>query len=357
VNLLSTAQMHSRAVEALGLDPNAIDLDTPEAVSAALRRAAGLLCPCAPTTLKRAVTGPLERLSESVDRLSELVEETLEALVASGDLMEIKPTNPELGPHQRLVFAGPPSFVRRTSGSVLVLGVAPDGLSPLGGDLTQRVEYVNHARWIHPRGTEDLGALLDQLGLLEVSAESWLKAPKMEAASLHVDRLGAMLEAQPPPGEPERLLVIEPTEPVTYYKGRWSNASERTGRFVGRRPQAYGADLWCFVELARGQVRRLLDFPLANSRYRGCDEAWCLQMALDAVAGHPQCFQTRKGVDGRVVIEFFSPVPLWSRRRWDFVGEPVAATGCLFAYSLGQAEADEEMEFARKRLWLTDRTS
>jgi hypothetical protein len=50
----------------------------------------------------------------------------------------------------------------------------------------------------------------------------------------------------------------------------------------------------------------------------------------------------------------FSPVPMWARRRWDAVGEPVTLSGCVFAYRFGAAELEEEARFARDVLWLAE---
>jgi hypothetical protein len=55
-------------------------------------------------------------------------------------------------------------------------------------------------------------------------------------------------------------------------------------------------------------------------------------------------------------MEFFSPVPMWARRRWDAVGEPLTASGCLFAYRLAETELTEEVRFAREALWLDEMT-
>jgi hypothetical protein len=53
-------------------------------------------------------------------------------------------------------------------------------------------------------------------------------------------------------------------------------------------------------------------------------------------------------------MEFFSPVPMWARRRWDAVGEPTPASGCLFACTIPDAELAEERKFAREMLWLEE---
>jgi hypothetical protein len=77
-------------------------------------------------------------------------------------------------------------------------------------------------------------------------------------------------------------------------------------------------------------------------------------MALDAQRSSPQRFRVTQSVGGAVLLEFFSPVPAWARRRWDAIGEPVPSTGSLFAYRIPKAEFDEERRFARAMLWLDE---
>jgi hypothetical protein len=105
-----------------------------------------------------------------------------------------------------------------------------------------------------------------------------------------------------------------------------------------------------------GYPERLIDLPVAHSRWHGCDEAWHLQMAIDAQRGEHQRFRLRPGPGSTRVMELFSPVPMWSRRRWDAVGDPLTASGCLFAYRLPEAEVAEEVRFAREALWLDEMT-
>jgi hypothetical protein len=108
------------------------------------------------------------------------------------------------------------------------------------------------------------------------------------------------------------------------------------------------------MEMRDGNPERLIDFPLAGSRWRGCDEAWHLQMAIDAQRGEPQQYRIRIGPGNTRVIELFSPVPMWARRKWDAVGEPVSTSGCLFAYRLAESEIAEELRFAHEVLWLDE---
>ena len=123
---------------------------------------------------------------------------------------------------------------------------------------------------------------------------------------------------------------------------------------VGRRAQAYGADLWCYVEVDRGIPVRFVDLPLANSVWRGCDEAWRLQAAIDCERGTPQVFRRRSGPKGTDVIDLFSPMPMWARRRWDAVGEPIESSGCLFSYKFRNGEVLEEVDFLKDKLWIAE---
>jgi hypothetical protein len=98
----------------------------------------------------------------------------------------------------------------------------------------------------------------------------------------------------------------------------------------------------------------MIDLPRPGISWRGCDEAWHLQMAIDAERGARQRFRVSSGAADSIVLEFFSPVPAWARRRWDAIGEPVPLNGCLFAYRIGRRELDEERRFARDALWLEE---
>jgi hypothetical protein len=77
-------------------------------------------------------------------------------------------------------------------------------------------------------------------------------------------------------------------------------------------------------------------------------------MAIDARRGVPQRFRVRSGPHGGSLLEFFSPVPAWARRRWDAIGELVPSTGCLFAYYVPKEELEEERRFIRDVLWLDE---
>ncbi|MEC9363128.1 MAG: hypothetical protein VYC42_07880 [Pseudomonadota bacterium] len=351
---LTVAEVHAEKIRELGLDPDALDLTTPEGLAGALRRAASYLCPCSAATLVRAVVRPLRGLVPDLDNSKVLVEETLEAMISHGDVIE-QPEVQDGSPSTRLLlYAAPASFVVRQSGLVVLLGIAADQLSPLPSELEQRIQYIGHVRRLSPvSGNEDLRSELRQLGLIEFSSDAWLKGPKASTASQAVAASDRALDVALPSRDIPGLLLLDPTKPVRYYRGRWAEPKTQTGRFVARRQQAYGADLWCYAHLTNGQPERMIDFPRRGSRWRGCDEAWHLQMAIDAQRGSPQRFRVTPSGDA-VVLEFFSPAPAWARRRWNAIGEPVPMSGSLFAYRIPKAEIDEERRFVHEALWLDE---
>lgn len=351
---LTAVEVHARKIRELGLDPEGLDLMTPEGLAGALRRAASYLCPCSAATLVRAVVRPLRGLVPDLDHARELVEDTLDAMVAHGDLLEQPEVQDGAQSARVLLYAAPVSFVVRHSGLVVLLGVAADQLSPLPSELERRIQYLGHIRRLSPSSaSEDLRGELRELGLLELTSDAWLRGPKSRTASQLLAANDRALDAVAPSRDIPGLVLLDPTKPVRYYRGRWIEPRAQTGRFVARREQAYGADLWCYVQLTNGQPERMIDLPQRGSRWRGCDEAWHLQMAIDAHRGGAQRFRVTPSGQA-VVIEFFSPAPAWARRRWDAIGEPVPTTGGLFAYRIPKAEIEEERRFVHEALWLEE---
>ena len=347
---LTAAEVHTNKVAELGLDQTEFDLTSVEAVAASLRRSASFLCPCAATTLVRAVADPLRGLVKETEDIRGIVRETLEAMIAHGDLIEHRDIEDPAPGGPILLYAAPPSFVRRESGAAILLGVS----NPALDSLAARIEYVGHLRRLSPGLGEDLSSELQQVGFREVSLQQWLRAPQGETPAQHLAHFDLLLDRTQPSGEVPGLTLLDSERSVRYYPGRWTSVGSLSGRFVARRSQAYGADLWCYIEMSGGRPERLLDLPLADSRWRGCDEAWRLQMAIDANRGSPQLFRIHSGPGNSYAMQFFSPIPMWARRRLDSVGNPISAPGCLFAYRLAEAELAEEVRFAGEVLWLEE---
>jgi len=340
----------------LGLDPNSIDLTSTEAVANAVRRAAGLFCPCAPATLVRGVVRPLRGLTPNLQDHQELVENVLEALVALGDLLEHHEINAQESLVKRtMLYAAPPSFVLRESGIALLLGAAPDGMAPLPDDLQGRVEHVGHIRRLPTETLSEPAADLLKLGLVQLSMDSWLRSPREEPASTFIARYDRLLDGASASGVVQDVELLDSDDPRELYRRRWHQLGKQSGRFVARRPQAYGAPVWCYLEVERGCPKRLIDLPTGPGR--GCDEAWHLQCAIDASSSREHHVRVRSGPTNTLILEVFFPVPSWVRRRWDAFGEAITSRGCLFAYKFPAPELLEELEFLRMKLWTVTRHS
>ncbi len=339
--------------ETLGLNGSGCTSVDDDLLIALVRRCAGICCPCSKATLRRSLTEALQYLSDSAELLGERIEVIVEGLVVTGDLLELHDVS-TLDPSVRgtWVFAAPPSYVVRPNDEIFLIGIVSDQDVFLPESLGSRICARGYTRLIKPEPGENLAARIEEQGLQRLSERSWLRSPKPEEAGRVLERYRGRLGEVPPSGEVEDLEVLVPEQPVTYYRGRWKSSEGKTGTFVGRRPQEYGAPIWCFVELAGGTARRFMDMPRKRSHWRGCDEAWHLQMAIDADRGQPQRYRVHSG-DAEWRFEFFSPLPAWAERRLITFGRAVQAGSCLMAYALPCSAAEDEERFLQKTLWLS----
>ena len=212
---LSADEVHAQKVAELGLDPGALDLTSVEAIAGALRRVASVLCPCTAPTLVRGVVRPLRGLVDDLATIKNRVEETLEAMIAHGDILEHRDIEGEPGfGATSFLYAAPASFVARESGAVILLGVASDQGSAVPDDLEARIEYVNHLRRLTAGPAEDLRSEILQLGLIEVSYDGWLRSPPLATCAQHVARLDGLLDAAQPSRDVPGLSLLDPTRDV-----------------------------------------------------------------------------------------------------------------------------------------------
>ena len=322
-------------------------------LAASIRRLAGFLCPCSPATLVRSVVESHRALAPDAQAFAERVYDSVEALTAIGDLLELSEVS-ATGEAVKgtWLFAAPPSFVSRASGSVFVLGLSADEPTPLPTEMRARIVSRGATRSIRPLAGENLAAILRDLGMRELSAAAWHRSPKVETAQKLVSGYGDRLSAVRSSGDIPSLSVLDGARRTRSYRARWSPPGTLTGDYVVRRPQGYGADLWGFARIEEGVARKLIDFPLPGGRWRGCDVAWRAQMAIDALAGRPQEYRLVRG-HGSARLDFFSPIPDWARRRLAAVGEEVEVVGCLMSFMVGEAEVGAEEGFLGESLFLS----
>lgn len=349
VEVIDTQEAVRRVLSGLGLERICDGLDNAVALAALVRRTASLSCPCPPAVLKQRVMMGLRGLVTDKEAVGDALDDVIDAVTAYGDLLEL-PLTEKARLH---LFLTAPSFVRTAPGTALLLGIAPDGADMVPQNIAARIVRNGHANVLTFGSEEDLPGDLRAMGLLEIPEKLWFKCPPAETSADLKMRHDAKL-AGGLVGPIDELVVIDPAKPATYYKGRWVKPGKLTGRFVGRRPQAFGAPLWCYVQLEQGQPTHLLD--LHSAEWRGCDQAWRLQMAIDALAGRPQRFEAELSEAGSVFLRFFSPVPSWWQRRWDVLARPIPSTGCLFAYEMSYDQYEAELGRLTTELWLAEKT-
>lgn len=319
--------------------------------AASLRRAASLMCPTTSSALILAVKNALEPVSPIDD---DSLQETFDALVNLGDLVES--VEQPLGHRRGVIYLGQPRFIRRRSGEVILFGTRPDNLPLVGDALQDRVHETGYLRRIINPDSE-VHTLLETYGLIEITETSWVESPEPVEATELVGAYVRGLDQQSQSGPIDGLRILDPKSSPSFYRGRWRPpAASDTGVFLARRSQGYGSDLWCFVELTAGEHRKLLDLPLSQILgVRGCDEAWRLQAAIDAVNGNHQQLIIQRTGRGRIQLGLPAPPPKWLQRRWDLLGEPVRIPSALFAYEFAAEDTRDEVEFACTHLWMTKR--
>ena len=340
------------ACSSLGIERDADGVLGLAYLAAAIRRLAGFLCPCSPRTLVRRMVESHQGLFDDAAVFGERVEASIEGLVAIGDLLELSDVALE-GEHVRgtWLVAAPPAFVIRPSGSAFLLGLSADEQTPLPTEMRSRIVSRQGIRSIDPVPAEDLSTALGDLGLRELSSAGWLRSPKAAAPAALVASCDTRLAGRQNAGEVPDLLVLDSSRQTRSYRGRWTPPGTLSGNFVVRRPQAFGSDLWGYAQLSGGVPLRLLDLPAYGDRWRGCDAAWRIQMAIDAITGRSQEYRLR-AVERGAILDLFSPIPKWARRRLAIIGSEVQPVGCLMSFLVPEAEVATEEEFLRDLLFL-----
>ncbi len=334
----------------LGLPLSATPLDEPF-LAAMVRHTAGVHCPCSRTSLRSTISESLKTLPANGPLSADLIAEAIEASIVAGDLLELNDVSTADGDAKSTwIFAAPPAFSVRPSGTIFLIGIVPDQDLFLPQPLASRIVYEGATRLIEPAANEDLRSELRELGLQEWSQELWLRAPPAQTPQALLADMMRRVEDAPPSGALSGVELLDPDRPVTFYSGRWTPAQDQTGCYVARRPQEYGAPIWGVAKLQNGFPLAFVDFPLAAYRWRGCDAAWHLQMAIDCCRGKPQRYRRTNLGDG-ARFDFFSPLPLWSERRFLLLGRVLPRDRALLSYWIPQAEAATEERFLIDRLY------
>ena len=352
---VSLEEVQATSIRALGLDDQLFVLEYPEAIAASIRRAASFLCPTTPRVLVDAVLEVLTPVLSEPPKRDDLME-LVDQMVSTADLLELSETSVDR--KTRLLYLGPPSFVEKSAGRYLLTGIRPLAAPLVSDDIA--VEYVLHTRTatLEPTTAE---ATLRASGLHKISRSQWAGQPSAVSATDYVEGFRQRLSAARVAGSVDGLTIIDPATKPSYYRGRWREpVAGDTGDFVGRRPQAYGADIWCVVRLGYGAPERLLDLPLDAAASSARDDAWRLQAAIDAVNSTPLPFRVRSmpgAAAPESLVDFFSPLPTWAERYLELVGNAMdKSPGALFAYRVPDAVLPALRSLLTGTLWMSNVT-
>jgi len=343
----------------LGL-PNDVAPIGPEALAAILRAIATVISPCSSNTLADTCVGLLRGLLPR-DSAKQRIVDMIRLMVAYGDLVEAPDREPTLV-RRTVIYPAAPAFVLRTNGDALLMGTAMLGSLPLPASLMEAVVFAGHTRRLPASADVDL---LRSAGFIEWPRDLWLRTPSEEPAESYKGHFDELLESMPaqPLDEPELELLDFEMPVENFIRRRRSPRSQDTGHYVARRPQKYGAPLWCYVALEGGLLTRLVDLPAATETRSTRDTALRLQCAIDACREGPQFFR-RIDMGEFVALAFYGPMPAWAERQWDqlsqldaSVVEPAEkqAPGSLFVRVFGRNDVQEEEAFCHRMLWLTRR--
>ena len=299
----------------------------------------------------RLVAEPLRSLVVTDAEFDERLLETVEQLIAIGDLVERRAG----ADAAQLVFLGMPRFVKLGEHSALLLGARPDGTPILDDELMPLVEQESGARFFHlpSDSAEGIASVLAGQGLLPIRRDQWVKPPRVEGAEQYLNTVALRAKAGVRAGQLDDAQVFDPSTRPSYYRGRWSDVRSVSGELVVlRRPQAYGADRWSVGWAGDGIVETLVDLPI-DPQVRACDEAWRIMAALDRSRNQPLPARAHPALRGRVVIDLFAPPPAWLQRQFATLGYPVTRTrGSLLSYSVRAETAQHLGALLAEIMWV-----
>lgn len=317
-------------------------------IAQSLRRSVFIAAPCSARNVRNLVEAALLPLAGDHKDLDERIERVLEDLIAIGDILEMRRESTDGS--ELVLRPAPPSFIRRSDGTLIILGVAGDEITPVvEGTVCFRSSGL---RTISPVDPATCSLALRDLGLIELTTSMWMHTPAITTAIEFLQTWLVRLPQAAHPEKVEELEILDTNTPTTFYNGRWRLLRDNdNGTYLARRPQKYGAKLWSLVEVKAGLVHRLVDVHSKDGRIRDCDEAWRIQAAFDARAGAPQ----RVGVlreNSIATLSLCSPLPAWAVRRLTMLGDQFKPVGALLGFRIPIQNVDDELRWLESMLWL-----
>lgn len=322
-------------------------------VAGVLRRLCGFMCPCPPRAILAAAKRALAPLGNATEDMVAELDATLDALLVVGDVIEVSRVGGTLDDENRdWLFCGPPAFLE-LEGRCYVFGIAPDDAPVLAGTLRDRVRHDGVMRYLDDTDGQ-LGETLSALGMRGYTAAKWLARTNAETPERFVAHVLNRLVNDGLHGDmPSAEWLAPATTTYVPYQRRWIPDAVTTGLAIGRAQPEFGLPLWFVATLAAGRIERALSLPLADMPDRACDQAWRIQLALDAQRGAPGRYKACPEADGiRVSVSF--PLPLGAKRRLVLLGGLRNQRPGAGAVWIPQAAWPEAERYLQTELWLRD---
>jgi hypothetical protein len=316
-----------------------------------LRRLCGFMCPCPQRVILAAAKRSLAPFGSATDALLAEMESTLEALLVVGDVIEVSRVGGTLDDENRdWLFCGPPAFLE-LEGRCYVFGIAPDDAPVLVGTLRDRVRQDGIMRYLDDEEGQ-LGETLAALGMRRHTASKWLPRIHTQSPERFLEHVLNRLTSAGLRGDmPTTEWLTPATATYVPYQRRWTSEAAESGRAIGRAHPEFGAPLWFLARLVEGRIERALSLPFADMPDRACDQAWRIQLALDAQRGAPGRYKAWPEADGmRASISF--PLPLSARRRLVLLGGLRNDRPGAGAVWIPQSAWTEAEQYLQSELWL-----
>lgn len=353
VRVVSPDQALQSLREDLQLSQTPTASDGVALLAAVLRRAGGFMCPSPQAAILSAVKRALVTLPDMASELEEGLHEVFDALLVAGDFVDISSVStPEGAENRSRIFCGPPSFLVIGERAYL-FGVAPDDASFLTATLQAKVRFDGPTRYLEVNPSADVASTLSGLGLRQHTEATWLSRITNDTPQTHLTHLLNRMERDGHPGQIPCVEILQHTAGLPLaYQQRWRAPATESGLYVARAPQEFGPTLWYIASLDQGHIERSMLLPLSGSGGRACDQAWRVQLAIDATSGNPARYSMREEADGyRVRLSF--PIPLSARRRLLYLGGlNNVGTGQPGTFFLPRAAQQAAENFLRSSLWL-----
>ncbi|WP_298189056.1 hypothetical protein [Metallibacterium sp.] len=324
-----------------------------ELIAQALRRLCGFMCPCAPRSILLAASRSLASLVGDEVPLQERIDAVFEHLLTAGDIVEVARVSTLAPADDRTqVFCGPPSFLQ-CDARCYIFGIAPDDAPFLPKSLRDRLHYDGSTRFLDALKGEDLDETLSALGLRRHSVASWLGKSSRVSAQTFLQQVQNRLERDGVKGVIPGLKILQHAGAApSRYASRWREPGDAAGLYIGRADQEFGTAVWYLASLVDGIVARSMVLPLSEAAGRACDQAWRIQLAIDASRGHPATYAVRPAEGGmRLGVSF--PLPAIAKRQLLYLGGMKGdADGRQFSYWLPDLALRLAEDYLQSEFWL-----